>query len=137
MINTYVEITEKDINPLDLINRVRRPDAGAIVTFEGTVRNDSDGVRVTALYYEAYKEMAEMQIADLIDEAKKKYNILDAAVCHRIGLVGLTEDSVVISVSSAHRSSAFEACRYIIDTIKERVPIWKRDILENGNGSWH
>ncbi|WP_297027306.1 molybdenum cofactor biosynthesis protein MoaE [Thermoplasma sp.] len=133
----YVEITDSKIPVMDLIERVRSPKAGAIVTFEGTVREDSDGVKVDALYYESYREMAVKEIQNMIDHCIKEFGITDAAVVHRTGLVNLTEDSVVIAVSAPHRGQAFDACRYIIDQIKERAPIWKRDIVQGSPAKWH
>jgi len=133
----YVDIIESGIPIMDLINRVRNPKAGAIVTFEGTVREDSDGVKVDALFYESYREMAIREIRDMIEYCIRQFGITDAAVVHRIGRVNLTEDSVVIAVSAPHRGQAFDACRYIINQIKERAPIWKRDIVQGSPANWH
>ncbi|PYB67497.1 molybdopterin synthase [Thermoplasma sp. Kam2015] len=133
----FIDIVESKISVEDLIERVRNPKAGAIVTFEGTVREESDGIRVDALYYESYREMAIREIESMVNYCVERFNITDAAVVHRIGTVQITEDSVVIAVSAPHRDQAFSACRYIIDQIKERAPIWKRDIIHGAPADWH
>ncbi|WP_297214982.1 molybdenum cofactor biosynthesis protein MoaE [Thermoplasma sp.] len=133
----FIDIVESKISVEDLIAKVRNPKAGAIVTFEGTVREESGGIRVDALYYESYREMAIREIESMVNYCVERFGITDAAVVHRIGTVRITEDSVVIAVSAPHRDQAFSACRYIIDQIKERAPIWKRDIIHGAPAEWH
>ncbi|MCH8054724.1 MAG: molybdenum cofactor biosynthesis protein MoaE [Deltaproteobacteria bacterium] len=125
-------ITRKALGLQELVDFVTDPEAGAIVTFVGTTRNNNDGRRVIALDYEAYPEMAEKELARLGEEAKKRWNIQRMAIVHRIGPVQITETSVIIAVSAAHRRDAFEACRFAIEEIKKSVPIWKKELFEGG-----
>jgi molybdopterin synthase catalytic subunit len=125
-------VTYKALNLQELVDFVTEPEAGAIVTFIGTTRNNNEGRRVVALDYDAYPEMAEKELARIGDEAKKNWNIRRMAIVHRIGPVQITEPSVVIAVSAAHRADAFEACRFAIEEIKKTVPIWKKEVFEGG-----
>jgi molybdopterin synthase catalytic subunit len=125
-------VTDKAIQLQELVDFVTDPEAGAIATFIGTTRNNNDGRRVIALDYEAYPEMAEKELARLGDEAKKQWAICRMAIVHRVGPVQITEPSVIIAVSSAHREAAFAACRFAIEEIKRTVPIWKKELYEGG-----
>ncbi|MEE9144560.1 MAG: molybdenum cofactor biosynthesis protein MoaE [Candidatus Binatia bacterium] len=125
-------VTQKAINLQELVEYVTDPEAGAIATFIGTTRNNNEGRKVISLDYEAYPEMAEKELARLGEEAKIKWNIQRMAIVHRIGPVQITEPSVIIAVSAAHRSDAFEACRFAIEEIKKSIPIWKKEIFEGG-----
>ncbi len=125
-------VTQKAINLQELVEYVTDPEAGAIATFIGTTRNNNEGRKVISLDYEAYPEMAEKELARLGEEAKIKWNIRRMAIVHRIGPVQITEPSVIIAVSAAHRSDAFEACRFAIEEIKKSIPIWKKEIFEGG-----
>ena len=125
-------VTRKALDLQELVDFVTDPEAGAIATFIGTTRNNNQGRRVIALDYEAYPEMAEKELARLGEEAKKKWNIQRMTIVHRIGPVQITEPSVMIAVSAAHRSDAFEACRFAIEEIKKSVPIWKKEVFEGG-----
>lgn len=125
-------ITRNPINLQELIDFVADPEAGAIATFIGTTRNNNEGRKVIALDYEAYPEMAEKELARLGEEAKKRWNIQRMAIVHRIGPVQITEPSVIIVVSAAHRADAFEACRFAIEEIKRTIPIWKKEVFEGG-----
>jgi molybdopterin synthase catalytic subunit len=125
-------ITDKPINLHELIDCVTDPEAGAIATFIGTTRNNNQGRKVIALDYEAYPEMAQKELARLGEEAKKKWPICRMAIVHRIGPVQITEPSVIIAVSAAHREAAFAACRFAIEEIKRTVPIWKKEVYEGG-----
>jgi molybdopterin synthase catalytic subunit len=121
--------------PLDehaLSALVSTPDAGGVVTFVGRVRDNARGREVVALEYDAYPEMAESVFAQIVAEAKVRFSIKDAAVHHRSGRLMVGEPAVVIAVSAAHRGAAFEACEYIIDQIKTRAPIWKKEIGPSG-----
>lgn len=121
--------------PLDmqeLVRYVTDPSAGAIATFIGTTRNNNEGRKVIALDYDAYPEMAEKELRRIGDDAKKKWNIERMAIVHRIGPVEITEASVMIAVSAAHRDDAFQACRFAIEEIKKTVPIWKKEVFEGG-----
>jgi len=125
-------VTDKAIQLQELLDFVTDPEAGAIATFIGTTRDNSEGRKVIALEYEAYPEMAEKELARLGDDAKKKWSICRMAIVHRLGPVQITEPSVIIAVSSAHREAAFAACRFAIEEIKRTVPIWKKEVYEGG-----
>jgi len=114
------------------IDEVRDERAGAIATFSGTTRVESRGRRVQWLDYEAYEGMAEQVMAQLADELKAKHEIVAIAIHHRVGRVDIGETSVVIAVSAAHRAAALAACREAIDTLKETVPLWKKEVYEGG-----
>jgi molybdopterin synthase catalytic subunit len=121
--------------PLDLdavVREVSRPDAGAVATFIGTTREHSRGRDVTRLEYDAYPEMAEAEMARIADALRARHDILDVAMAHRVGEVPIGEASVVIAVSAAHRVAAMDACREAIDTLKQTVPVWKKEVFEGG-----
>ena len=107
-------------------------EAGAVATFVGTTRLQSRGRTVTHLEYEGYEGMAEQVMAEIADELKARYDLCEVAIHHRIGRVGLGERSVVIAVSAPHRADALAACKDAIDTLKERVPLWKKEMYEGG-----
>jgi molybdopterin synthase catalytic subunit len=121
--------------PLDLlavVEQVRSPAAGAIATFVGTTREHSRGRTVTHLEYDAYPEMAEREMARIADRVRARHDVLEVAIAHRVGHVPLGEASVVIAVSAAHRGAAMDACRDAIDTLKQTVPVWKKEVFEGG-----
>jgi molybdopterin synthase catalytic subunit/molybdopterin converting factor small subunit len=121
--------------PLSLdavVDEVRSDDAGAIATFTGTTRVHSRGRSVLHLDYEAYEEMAEAQMARIAADLESRYELSGVAIHHRIGRVGIGETSVVIAVSAPHRADALAACRDAIDTLKETVPLWKKEVYEGG-----
>ncbi len=132
----FISITEAPIEARELIERTRNENAGAIVTFQGTVRRFSGEIEVESLVYDSYREMAEKTIREICENALEKFEVLDINVIHRIGKVALTEDSIVICVASAHRKDAFLACEFVIDTIKKEVPIWKMDVSTQGKKQW-
>jgi molybdopterin synthase catalytic subunit len=125
-------VTDKPLVLRELIEFVTDPEAGAIATFIGTTRNNNDGRKVIALDYEAYAEMAEKELVRLGEEAKKKWPICRMAIVHRLGSVQISEPSVMIAVSAAHREAAFAACRFAIEEIKRTIPIWKKEVYEGG-----
>jgi MoaE-MoaD fusion protein len=121
--------------PLSLdavVDEVRADEAGAIATFIGTTRVHSRGRTVTHLEYEAYQGMAEGVMAQIAAELKSRYELCDVAIHHRVGRVGIGEPSVVIAVSAPHRQDALAACKDAIDTLKETVPLWKKEVYEGG-----
>ena len=129
-------ITTERIDPEAVRSLVEHDGAGAIVLFHGLVRNRAlSGRQVTHLDYEAYPEMAEEKMSEIGREIKKRYDVKQVAIVHRVGRLALGEASVVIAVSSARRRSAFEASEYAIDRLKEIVPIWKKEIGPDGQ-SW-
>ena len=111
---------------------VASDDAGAIATFVGTTRARSRGRDVIRLEYEAYEGMAEAEMERIADELRARHEVLDVAIHHRIGPVEIGETSVVIAVSAAHRAAAFDACREAIDTLKQTVPLWKKELYAGG-----
>jgi len=121
--------------PLSLdrvVDEVRSDDAGAIATFTGTTRIQSRGRTVTHLEYEAYEGMAERVMAELAESLASRYDLTAVAIHHRIGRVSIGETSVVIAVSAPHRGDALAACKDAIDELKERVPLWKKEVYEGG-----
>ena len=121
--------------PLSLdrvVDEVRDDEAGAIATFSGTARRHSRGRVVLYLEYEAYEGMAEATMEGIAQELRTRYNVTNVAIHHRTGTVDVGETSVVIAVSAAHRADALAACRDAIDALKERVPLWKKEIYEGG-----
>ena len=121
--------------PLSLdavVDEVRADRAGAIATFVGTTRVESRGRVVEHLDYEAYEGMAEQVMAEIADDLKGRYELCEVAIHHRIGRVSIGERSVVIAVSAPHRADALAACKDAIDTLKERVPLWKKEVYEGG-----
>ena len=122
-------------NPLSLdavVDEVRSDRAGAIATFTGTTRVQSRGHTVLHLDYEAYEEMAEQVITQIADELKRSYDLCEIAIHHRTGRVDIGEASVMIAVSAPHRQDALAACKDAIDTLKSRVPLWKKEFYEGG-----
>jgi molybdopterin synthase catalytic subunit len=125
-------LVREKIETQKVVDAVKHAEDGAVGVFEGIVRNHSRGRRTLYLEYEAYEEMALRQVQALIDEAKKKFTIRDAIIIHRLGRLEIGETSVLIVVASAHRAAAFDACRWLIDTLKQQVPIWKKEFFEDG-----
>jgi molybdopterin synthase catalytic subunit len=121
--------------PLDrdgLISSVAYSGGGALVTFEGVVRDNARGKAVRYLEYEAYIEMAEARMQAIAADVRERWDITHVAIAHRLGRLEIGEASVIIVVASPHRAEAFDACRYIIDTLKTTVPIWKKEVATDG-----
>jgi MoaE-MoaD fusion protein len=114
------------------VDKIKRPSDGAIVVFEGVVRDHTRGRRTLCLDYEAYEEMALKQMDALALQALAQFQIRDVAIVHRLGRLKIGETSVAIVVASAHRAAAFDACRWLIDTLKRTVPIWKKEYFADG-----
>lgn len=125
-------LTEDSVELAEVVSEVADERAGAIATFQGTVRAHSRGQTVVALEYEAYSGMAEAVMAEVADELKARYDLCEVAMLHRVGRVGIGEVSVAIAVSAPHRRDALAACRDAIDSLKERVPLWKKELYESG-----
>jgi molybdopterin synthase catalytic subunit len=123
---------QKAIDADALVRHVRTRADGAIVTFDGCVRNQSHGRRTLYLDYEAYESMALAKMREIAAELHVKFPIDRVAIAHRLGRLEIGETSVFIAVSAAHRAAAFEACRWAIDTLKRSVPIWKKEYFEDG-----
>lgn len=127
-----IRIDESPIDPVALIDSVGSPLAGAVVTFDGRVRAHSEGRAVTHLVYEAYVSMALLELDKLIESAHDQWPLQRISIAHRLGPLEIEETSVFIAVSAAHRADAFAACRFLIDAIKQEVPIWKKEYFEDG-----
>jgi molybdopterin converting factor subunit 1 len=130
--SSYAALVHHPIDTHALLASLKQPDDGAAVVFEGVVRNHTRGRRTLYLDYEAYPEMALKQMELLAQQALSKFSIRDVALAHRLGRLQIGETSVAIVVASAHRTAAFEACRWLIDTLKRTVPIWKKEYFEDG-----
>jgi molybdopterin synthase catalytic subunit len=128
----YASMIREAIDAPGIVSTLKHGEDGAAVVFEGVVRNQTRGSRTLYLDYEAYEDMALQQLESLAKEALQKFQIRDVAIVHRLGRLGIGETSVLIVVVSAHRGPAFEACRWIIDTLKKTVPIWKKEYFEDG-----
>lgn len=131
-----VSVGDDVIDVSSLVHEVARPDSGASVLFLGTVRDHSEAAEgVTHLDYEVYPEQVEPKIREIVDEAAEQWPVLNVVVEHRSGTVNLGEASVAVAVSSGHRADAFAAARFIIDELKTRAPIWKKEHWPGGS-SW-
>jgi molybdopterin synthase catalytic subunit len=126
------EITDKPIDVHKIIKAVESDDAGALNVFIGTVRSKTSGKKVVRLDYEAYEPMAKKEIEKIVQLATKKWGIKKWAVSHRVGTLTVGEVAVVVAISTAHRKESFEACQFIINSLKQTVPIWKKEIFEDG-----
>ena len=125
-------VTEEQLSLQAVVDEVRSDEAGAIATFIGTTRLQSRGRTVLHLDYEAYEEMAEQVMAQIARELKGRYDLREIAIHHRTGRVEIGEASVVMAVSAPHRQDALAACKDAIDTLKQTVPLWKKEVYEGG-----
>lgn len=128
----HATIVRDVIDTASLLSAIKRPEDGATAVFEGVVRNQTRGRRTLYLQYEAYEEMALKQMEGLASRALADFKIRDVALVHRLGRIEIGETSVLIVAASAHRAAAFDACRWLIDTLKRTVPIWKKEYFEDG-----
>jgi molybdopterin synthase catalytic subunit len=131
-----IQLTDQPIDLLSIVNDARHPEAGAVVLFLGTTREITGKRRTVALEYEAYREMAEQQLARLEEEARRQWPVIECTIVHRLGRVPPAEASVAIAVSTPHRADAFAAGQWLIDTLKRDVPIWKREEWADGSTEW-
>jgi len=129
---TNVSLTREVIDADCLVAAAKRPEDGAVVVFDGIVRNHSRGRETLYLEYEGYEEMAVRQMKELAEQAHSKFAIRHVTLVHRLGRLEIGESSVLIIVASAHRAAAYEASRWIIDTLKQTVPIWKKEVFADG-----
>jgi len=134
-VERHVALTTKAIQPELWIANTRQGEDGALVIFDGIVRNNSNGRQTLYLEYEAFPELAIRQMEALVAHAIEQFSIRDAWIVHRLGRLEIGETSVLIVVASAHRAQAFEACRWLIDSLKTTVPIWKKETFADGS-SW-
>jgi len=124
------------IRPEQLRRALIDPTAGAYASFEGWIRNENEGHEVLRLEYEAYEPLAVKEGERVLAEARRKYPLLKAACVHRSGVLEIGECAVWVGVSAPHRGEAFAACRYIIDQVKVRLPIWKKEHYADGHSGW-
>jgi molybdopterin synthase catalytic subunit len=129
-------LTASVIDAAALTRDLANAGAGACLTFEGRVRNRNAGRAVHRLDYQAYAPLAESEGASILDAARQRFAIVDAQCVHRIGSLAIGELAVWVGVSAGHRDAAFAACRYIIDEVKQRVPIWKNEHYADGASGW-
>jgi len=127
-----VEILDSELPAAAVIEAIKAGDDGAVCVFDGIVRNNTRGRETLYLDYEAYPEMALAQMRGLAEEAIARFGVRDVALLHRLGRLYVGETSVLVVVASAHRGQAFEACRWLIDTLKKQVPIWKKETFVDG-----
>jgi molybdopterin synthase catalytic subunit len=127
-----VALTGDPIDARGIVAALKQPEDGAVVVFDGIVRNNTRGRRTLYLFYEAYAQMALQRMQDLAAQALAEFSVRDVAIVHRLGRLEIGETSVLIAVASPHRAAAFDACRWIIDTLKQTVPIWKKEFFEDG-----
>ena len=129
-------VTTEPLSVQQVSDLVKRPTDGAVVTFDGIVRNNFDGRPVRYLAYEAYAAMAEKKMAEVGAEVQQKFAIGEIAMVHRIGRLEIGESSIVIAVAAPHRHAAFEACAYAMDRVKAEVPVWKKEFFGDGADHW-
>ncbi len=125
-------VTEDDFSVDDALRKIRNKRTGAIVSFVGVVREDDSGRKIKMLEMETYKGMAEKELSDLKDKAMEKFNLEEVTIIHRIGSLSPGDNIVLIAVASGHRKEAFAGAEFLIDELKKVVPLWKKEILEDG-----
>jgi molybdopterin synthase catalytic subunit len=128
----HAALVSQAIDSDAIAKAIKQPEDGAVVVFDGIVRNNTRGRRTLYLEYTAYEAMALKQMEELATQALERFAVRDVWLVHRLGRLEIGETSVLIAVASAHRAAAFEACRWAIDTLKKRVPIWKKEFFEDG-----
>jgi molybdopterin synthase catalytic subunit len=135
-VDLHVHVGPEPIDPGELQRRAGHAAAGAVVQFCGTVRNHHLGARVVGLEYEAYETMAAAAVRDIIREARGVWSCIRVGVVHRTGPLKIGDVALCVTVSAAHREEAFLVCRHIIDRLKDKAPIWKRETLASGEQRW-
>ncbi|HEX6746863.1 MAG TPA: molybdenum cofactor biosynthesis protein MoaE [Longimicrobium sp.] len=132
----YAAVTDQPLDAARLLADGVSPDDGAALLFWGVVRNENDGRPVSHLEYHAYADMAERMMHRIAEEAISRFGVGDVRVVHRVGRLAIGEASVAICVAAPHRGEAYEASRYVIEELKKRVPIWKREGYTDGDSDW-
>ena len=130
------KLSSSPLEFFSFIDQLRDARAGAFVSFEGWARDHNDGKSVAALEYEALVPLCEAEAARILNEAKEKFEVLRAVCLHRTGRLQIGDMAVWVGVTASHRDAAFKACRYIIDEIKNRLPIWKKEFYKDGDTQW-
>jgi len=126
-------ITRDPLDPAPLVAAVRKDEAGALALFYGVVRNENLGRRVQYLEYDAYPDMAIRKMREVADEVRARFPVTGVGILHRIGRLEIGETSLLVAVSSGHRAEAFAACHYAVDRVKEIVPVWKKEVWDDGS----
>ncbi|MBN1683667.1 molybdenum cofactor biosynthesis protein MoaE [Candidatus Bathyarchaeota archaeon] len=127
-----IKLINEDFSVDEVLKNLKKNNIGALVTFIGIVRGESDGKTIDLMEIEVYPEMAFKQLNEIRLKAIHKFNVEDIFIIHRYGILNITENIVLIAVSAVHRSEAFDACEYVIDELKKTVPIWKKEYSKNG-----
>ena len=130
--NIQVQISDQPLDIMACIGQVSLPESGGVDVFIGTVRDKTQGKTVVRLEFEAYESMALREMRRIAEQAFQRWPVQSIAIYHRTGVLQVGEVAVIIAVSAAHRSAAFDACRYTIDALKQTVPIWKKEVFEDG-----
>lgn len=133
---TMFKISGIPLEQLNLREGLKSPEVGAFSSFEGWVRDNNQGRKVIALEYEAEPLLCQKEAEEIFQEAKEKFDVFEVRAFHRIGKLNIGEMAVWVGVIASHRDAAFAACRYIIDELKRKLPIWKKEYYENGQSSW-
>jgi molybdopterin synthase catalytic subunit len=131
-----IEITEALIDPNEVLQHVASNHAGAVVLFLGTTRQFTGDRETGSLHYECYAEMARAKMEELVEQARQRWTLAGCSITHRVGHVGVGEVSVAVAVSSPHRQAAFESGQWLIDQLKQVVPIWKKENWVDGTSQW-
>lgn len=131
-----IKLTREPIDTATMLSAAQSPDAGAVLLFLGVTRQFTDQRETTELHYDAYEQMALKELETLKAEACQRWSLADCSIVHRLGLVPLGEASVAIVTASSHRQAAFQAGEWLIDTLKQRVPIWKQENWADGKTQW-
>jgi molybdopterin synthase catalytic subunit len=129
-------LSDQPIDTSALRKTMAHPSAGALVDFEGWVRDHNEGQTVGSLTYEAAEDLCQLEAAKILAEAKQKWDVQDIRCVHRVGHLQIGDVAVWVGVSAGHRDAAFAACRYVIDEVKERLPIWKKEHYRDGHAHW-
>ena len=127
-----IVVTEEDFSVDEVLSGLRSGEMGALVTFLGVVRNLSEGKPVDRIEIQVYEEMARMELEEIREEAMEKFGVEGITIIHRYGSLEVSENIMMIAVGASHRGEAFDACRYVLENIKRRVPIWKKEITPDG-----
>ncbi|MHB8619247.1 MAG: molybdenum cofactor biosynthesis protein MoaE, partial [Chloroflexota bacterium] len=127
-----VRVQEQPLDLAELVAAVAHPSVGGVVTFSGTVREHHEGKRVTSIRYDAYGEMAEAKMRQIVREVEGRWPECRVAMAHRVGRLHIGDASVMIAAAAPHRAEAFDACEYAIDTLKQLVPVWKKEAYDTG-----
>ena len=128
-----IKVTSEDFSIDEIVGSIRSGGMGAIVTFIGTVRDNSKGRDVDRIEIQVYEEMAVKQLQAIREEAIAKFGVEEVAIVHRYGTLDVSDNIMMIAVGAGHRPEAFEACRYVLETIKEKVPLWKKEFTPDGD----